>query len=266
LFWRQFIFGLAGACNPKHFDVFFLLTKHQFQRLKMDPDRVVLDLLIDRNSQRARDVMLAWDERRNSSWADAAREAEVRAASDGHLPQIRGQLRYHLGELALAQAARSAGAGAIPLATKPPGGIFTVARVGRFALVSVMVPRHGAMPRRTVTRKLLSQPNEGLDPQSSLPFDDPMPKLITDLAYFGCLIAVAGRRDPTVPAELALAIPTAELDRWISWIPLHRLHAVLQERTVEGPGNISGGGVVPDIAFPTFRVPADRKDSGEDRT
>lgn len=229
----------------------------------MDPDEVVLGLLTDRNAQRARNVMLAWDERRNSSWADAAREAEVRAASDGHLPQIRGQLRYHLGEAALAQAARSSGAGAIPLATRPPGGIFTVARVGRFALISVMVHDRRLMPRRTVTRKLLSQPNESLDPQSSLLFDDTASKPITDLAYFGCLIAVAGRRDPTVPAELALAIPTAALDRWISWIPLHRLHASLQERADTIPGDL-GDRDMPDIAFPTFRVPKDHEDSSEE--
>jgi hypothetical protein len=228
----------------------------------MDPDRVVVDLLTDRHAQRARNVMLAWDERRNSSWADAAREAEARAASDGHLPQIRGQLRYHLGEVALAQAARSAGAGAIPLATKPPGGIFTVARIGRFALVSVMVHNHGHMPRQTVTRKILSQPNESLDPQSSLPFGNPVPKPITDLAYFGCLIAVTAKRDATVPAELALAIPAAGLDRWISWIPLHRLHALLQERTDEGSSDVGDSGV-PDIAFPTFRIPVDHKDSGD---
>jgi len=252
-----------AACNPKHFAIFFLLTKHQFLGLIMDPDDVVLDLLTDRNAQRARDVMLGWEERRSASWADAAREAEARAASDGHLPQIRGQLRYHLGETALAQAARDAGAGAIPLATKPAGGVFTVARVGRFALVSVTVPDRRSMPRRTVTRKLLSQPNERLDPQSSL-FDHPVtPKPITDLAYFGCLVAVAARRDPTVPAELALAIPTAALDRWISWTPLHRLHALLQERADAAPADMSGGDV-PDISFPTFRLPKEREDFGDD--
>jgi hypothetical protein len=237
----------------------FPLNETSILGLRMDPDRVVLDLLtIETRNGRA---TLCWHERRSSSWADAAMEAAVRAASDGS--QIRGQLRYHLGEVALAQAARSGGAGAIPLATKPPGGVFTVARVGRFGLVSVMIHDHRQMPRRTVTRKLLSQPNESLDPQSSLPFADPAPKPITDLAYFGCLIAVAGRRDPTVPAELALAVPTAALDRWISWIPLHRLHALLQERADRGPDDVSDGGV-PDIAFPMFRVPGDRKDSGDD--
>jgi hypothetical protein len=228
----------------------------------MDPDGVVLDLLSDKNPERARNVMLAWDERRNSSWADAARQAESRAGSDGHLPQIRGQLRHHLGEVALAQSARSGGAGAIPLVTKPPGGIFIVARVGRFALVSAAVRENQLMPRRTITRKLLSQPNDSLDPQTSLRFDDSVPKPITELAYFGCLIAVASRRDPTVPAELALAIPTAALDRWISWIPLHRLHALLRERT-DMAGD-AGEVDVPDIAFPTFRVSKEREDSGDD--
>src|SRR5438552_2074437 len=140
------------GCNPKHFALFFILTKGQFSGLKMDQDEIVLDLLTDRNAARARNMILSWDERRNSSWADAAREAEARAASEGHLPQIRGQLRYHLGEAALAQAARSAGAGAIPLKTQPPGGVFTVARIGRFALVSATVQNPKAMPRITMSK------------------------------------------------------------------------------------------------------------------
>jgi hypothetical protein len=228
----------------------------------MDPEEIALDLLTDRNAERARNMMLAWDERRNSSWADAARDAESRTASDGHLPQIRGQLRYHLGEAALAQAARVAGAGAIPLKTQRPGGVFTVARVGRFALVSVTVQNRKAMPRVTVSRKLLGQPNDALDPQTSL-FDD-KPKPVTDLAYFGCLITVAAQRDPTSPAELAFAVPTPALDRWISWTPLHRLHALLQERVDRGAGPHSGEDSVPDISWPTFKVPGDKKGFGED--
>jgi hypothetical protein len=230
----------------------------------MDPDQLALDLLTDRNAVRARSMMLSWDERRNTSWADAARDAEVRAASEGHLPQIRGQLRYHLGEAALAQAARSAGAGAIPLKTQPAGGVFTVARVGRFALVSATVQNRKTMPRATMSKKLLSQPNEALDPQTSM-FDDPSkPKLVTDLAYFGCLITVAATRDPTSPSELAFAIPTSRLDRWISWIPLHRLHALLQERVDREGGVQTGDDSVPDISWPTFRVPGDKKGFGED--
>lgn len=249
-------------CNPKDFATFFILTKGQFLGLRMDPEEIALELLTDRNAERARNMMLAWDERRSSSWADAARDAEARAASDGHLPHIRGQLRYHLGEAALAQAARSAGAGAIPLKTQPPGGVFTVARVGRFALVSATVQNRKAMPRATMSKKLLSQPNGALDPQSS--FLDDKPKLVTDLAYFGCLITVAAMRDPTSPAELAFAVPTPSLDRWISWIPLHRLHAMLQERVDRGVGPQSTEDSVPDISWPTFKVPGEKKGFGED--
>lgn len=228
----------------------------------MDPDELVLDLLTDRNPLRARNMMLAWDERRTASWADAARDAEVRAASEGHLPQIRGQLRYHGGETALAQAARGVGAGAIPLQTQPAGGIFTVARIGRFALVSVMVRDREKLPRRTVTRRLLSQPNQALDPQRSL-FGEGAAQPVTELAYFGCLVAVAARRDPTTPAELALAVPARGMDRWISWTPLHRLHSALQSRADEAPTPVDDG-ELPDIAFPTFRVPSEREESGEE--
>jgi hypothetical protein len=251
-------------CNPNDFAPFFMLTKVQFLGLIMDPEELVLDLLIDRNAARARNMMLSWDERRTSSWADAARDAEARAASEGHLPQIRGQLRHHLGETALAQAARSAGAGAIPLKTQPAGGIFTVARVGRFALVHATVQKPKMMPRATMSKKLLSQPNAALDPQRSMFDDQSEPKLVTDLAYFGCLITVAATRDPTVPFELAFAIPTTRLDRWISWIPLHRLHAMLQERVDREGGVQTGDAAVPDISWPTFRVPGEKKDLGDD--
>lgn len=239
-----------------------MLAKGQFLGLRMDPEEIALDLLVDRNAERARNMMLAWDERRSSSWADAARDAEARAASDGHLPQIRGQLRYHLGETALAQSARSAGAGAIPLKTQPPGGVFTVARVGRFALVSATVQNRKAMPRATMSKKLLSQPNAALDPQRSMFGEEPKP--LTDLAYFGCLITVAALRDPTSPAELAFAIPTPSLDRWISWIPLHRLHAMLQDRVDRGVGSQSTEDSVRDISWPTFKVPGQKKGFSED--
>src|SRR5215813_9548582 len=92
----------------------------------------------------------------------------MRAASNGHLPQIRGQLRYHLGQKALAESCHGVGLGAIPMHTTPPGGIFIVARIGRFGLVSLTV-KHGELrPRRSITRKILSQANESLDPQARL--------------------------------------------------------------------------------------------------
>src|SRR5258708_7721465 len=148
---------------------------------------MILDLLTDKLPARARDLMLAWDEQRNASWADAERQAEARAASDGHLPQLRGQFRYHLGERALAEAARAAGIGCIPLKTTPPGGTFIVARIGRFGLVSLAVRYSGLLPRRSITRKLLSQANEPLDPQGELFKERTDPSaVVTDLAYFGC--------------------------------------------------------------------------------
>ena len=224
----------------------------------MHVDQTIVDLLADKSPIRARDLMLAWEERRTASWIDAAREAEIRAASGGHLPQIRGQLRYHYGERALAEAARSAGAGAIPLRTNPPGGVFMVARVGRFALVSLVVRYPGLMPRKSISRKILSQANETLDPQSRLALgDDETPRIVTELAYFGCLAVVPSRADPTSPAILALGVPNRALSEWICWIPSHRLNAELQARVdaVAGKGEAPSSGSVPDEAFPTFRVP-----------
>jgi hypothetical protein len=209
--------------------------------------------------------MLAWSEARHASWADAGREAENRSASDGHLPQIRGQLRYHLGQMALVQATRAVNAGCIPFRTKPPGGIFMVARIGRFALVSLTVRETWMLPRRSLTRKMLSQPNESLDPELRL-FEDrvSLGRGITELAYFGCLTTVPNKRDPSVPSELAFAVPKADLSGWICWIPFPRLHAMLQERVDASPQEEPDTGPIPDMAFPRFRLPKQRKDTGDD--
>lgn len=231
----------------------------------MQLDISIVDLLADKSPSAARDLILAWSERRNSSWANAAREADARAASPGHLPQIRGQLRYHLGEAALGEAARSANVGAMPLKTTPPGGIFIVARVGKFALVSVTSAHAGLMPRRSVTRKLLSQPNENIDPQTDIFADDrAKPNVVTELAYFGCLVAIPNKRDPSVPAELAFGVPTANLGGWISWIPLPRLHVMLQQKVDAGGARPSQAGTIPDAAFPKFRMPKRDQDAGDE--
>jgi hypothetical protein len=228
----------------------------------MTIEQVVVDILADKIPARARDLMLSWVERRSASWADAAREAEARAASGGHLPQLRGQLRYHLGEASLSEAARSAGAGVIPFRTVPPGGVFTVARIGRFALVNLSVRYPGLMPRRSVTRKMLSQANEAIDPQRRLDLGDEE-RVVTELAYFGCLVAVPSIADPASPAVLALGVPNAALTAWLAWIPSHRLHAYLQERVdAGGEATESAGGSIPDKAFPKFRLP--RSDESED--
>jgi hypothetical protein len=174
-------------------------------------------------------------------------------------------LRYHLGETALVESARAANVGAIPLQTTPPGGVFTVARVGRFALVSVTAQNKHLMPRRSVTRKLLSQPNEALDPQVDIfaAFEKKQP-VVTDLAYFGCLVTIPNKRDPSVPSELALGVPTVGLQGWISWIPFSRLIVLLQEKAdAAGPSTLTDG-AIPDIAFPRFRLPKKDSDVGDD--
>jgi len=229
-------------------------------------ESVVLDLLADRHPERARDFALAWAEQRSASWANAAREAEARCASDGHRPAIRGQLRYHLGEKALADAARAANLGAMPLRTTPPGGVFNVARVGRFAVVSLSVRAAHLTPRKSLTRKLLAQSNIDLEPQRSLPFGStPNARGATELAYFGCVVAVAWKKDPTVPAELAFAVPNVELNDWIAWIPLYRVHALLQERADRKATGGASGDAFTDKVFPRFRLPKpdEKSDDGK---
>jgi hypothetical protein len=247
------------------FCIIFPFNETSILGCKMTVEHVIVDFLADRAPSKARDLMLHWGERRNASWVDAAREAATRAASGAHLPQIRGQLRYHLGEAALAEAAKSAGVGALPYRTVSPGGVFMVARVGRFALVNLMVRRPELLPRRSVTRTMLSQANEKIDPQHRLDLGDER-RAVTELAYFGCLATVPGN-DPTAPSILALGVPNAALNSWLAWIPLHRLHAFLQAR-VDGTGGRTDGhapaeGSIPDNAFPKFRVPK-RNESEED--
>jgi hypothetical protein len=179
------------------------------------------------------------------------------------LPQIRGQLRYHLGEIALAHAAGAVSAGQLPVKTNPPGGVFIVARIGRFALVSLTTRKTHGLPRRSMTRKLMSQRNFDLEPQQN--FLDPVgARGATELAYFGCLVAVPWKRDPTVPAELAIAIPNASLSDWLTWMPLHFAFAQLQARVAGGTsGSPPSGSPIPDNVFPRFRLPKRDDSEGE---
>jgi hypothetical protein len=231
----------------------------------VDTRSLIIDLLGSRSPGQARDFLLAWDERRHSSWADAAREARDRAASGGHLPHMRGQLRYHLGEAALADTARAVKTGIIPLPTRMPGGFCFLARVGRFALVSTTIRQSGRMPRRSTTRRFLSQPNQEIDPQHTLFGDASSGRGATELAYLGCLVAVPSRRDPTTPAEVAIAIPNAGLSDWIDWIPLHKAHALLHDRTASA-GLLAPPvpAEIPDRVFSTFRLPKDDEDAQDD--
>ena len=227
----------------------------------MDVEERIAGLLADKSPINARDLMLFWSETRSSSWADADREAQARSASNGHLPQHRGQLRYHYGQTALVDACRRAGLGSIPMRTSPAGGVFIVGRVGRFALVSMTVKHAWIMPRRSITRTMLSQANETIEPQERL-FHEPRPASVTELAYFGCLIAVPHRHDPSVPAQLALAVPNVGITEWVSWIPLHRLHGLLQARADEASPE-TGAVEVPDLAIPKFRLPKQRTDQDD---
>jgi hypothetical protein len=139
-----------------------------------------------------------------------------------------------------------------------------VARVGRFGLVSLTVKQRKLLPRRSITRKILSQANESLDLQVRL-FEEEKSRPVTELAYFGCLIAIPSERDPSVPAELCLGIPNVGISHWIAWIPLDRLHGMLQSRA-DGAAGAFGvlSGEMPDLAFPTFRVPKQRSDAEDE--
>jgi hypothetical protein len=219
----------------------------------------IVDLLVERGAAPARSFFAAWGDQRTASYVNADREARARAASGGHLPQLRGQLRYHLGEGALAEAARVAKIGYIPYTTTPPGGVFGVVPVGRFAVVSLGARFHGMVPRPSMTRRLLSQPNLDLERQARFDWADTAPSArgATELAYFACAVAVPCQADPSVPAELALAVPNAAVDDWIAWIPLHRLLAMLQMKAdASQHGRKSRSTLtIPDKVFPKFRLP-----------
>jgi len=225
-------------------------------------EAAVLDLLADRNPAQARDFVVAYGERRNASWAEAARQAPERAASPIHLPQVRGQLRYHLGEIALAEAAGAASVGHLPMTTTFPGGVFTVARVGRFGLVSLVIRDKYRIPRRSVTRKLLAQRNIDLEPQTDMFDPQTGSRGATELAYFGCMVTIPWRRDPTVPADIAIAIPDSKLSQWLVWMPLHFAFAEFQQRVDAGKPQEPKRPDIPDNAFPKFRLP--KRDESED--
>jgi hypothetical protein len=110
---------------------------------------------------------------------------------------------------------------------------------------------------------MMSQRNLDLEPQQS--FLEPAgSRGATELAYFGCLVAVSWRRDPSVPAELALAIPNASLSDWLTWMPLHFAIAELQARVDRGAsGSPPSDSSIPDKAFPKFRFPKRDDSEGE---
>lgn len=227
----------------------------------------ILSLLAGSNPKQAQDFILAFGEHRAASWADSHRQAATRSASQKHVPPFRGQLRHQLGETALSNAAQVARAGCIPITTVKPGGVFMVARIGRFGLVSLSISGRRSMPRRSPTRRLLGEPNEDLDPQQKLWLAEKVSSRgATELSYFGCMIACPSRRDPTAPAEMVLAVPNARLNEWLGWIPLTRAYALLQDLIVNDDvfKNISQPKPIPDRRLPTFRLPKRDLEAGEE--
>lgn len=218
-------------------------------------DDEIADLLLATNPGTARSFFSHWEEKRSASLADAQKIARERAASEGHLSAIRGQLRYHLGELALRDAAAAAGIGAMPMATVMPGAKFMLARVGRFGIVSIKTNSARRMPAASKTRKLLARPNDIIDPQQSF-LESPFSHKPMELAYLGCLVVVPSTKDPREPSELFFAVPNAQCNRWINKISLTRLHALLLDRDAAGAGKgVAPSVAVQDNAFPTIKLP-----------
>lgn len=217
-------------------------------------DAQIVDLLADRTPERTPDFFLRWEERRTASWADAHRDALARAASGAHLLHARGQFRHQYGEQALTRTASDTGFGSLPFQTTPSGGVFALARVGRFAIASVKVRAEHARLPHSVTREVLARPNDTLDRQMRLLDEGVVQQTSTELAYFGCLIAVPVRRDPSIPM-LAFGIPNAALDDWLYWTRLPRLHELLRDRADSHARSTLKDGEIPDRAFPKLRLP-----------
>lgn len=218
-------------------------------------DNNISSLLADHDPQKARNFVSRYEELRIAAWADAHRAAVSRAASGGHIPHLRGQLRYQYSEQALVQAAQEAGCGYLPFTSNPPGAICILARVGKFAIASLKLDHDWARPRPSTMRALLARPNGDLDPQGVLFETTKSDPKTTELAYFGCLVAVPMRRDPTVPAVLAFAVPSASLDRWLCWIPMERLNAALLTHAERRVSLQRQSGPIVDRAFPKLRLP-----------
>jgi hypothetical protein len=150
----------------------------------------------------------------------------------------------------------------MPMQSTQPGASFMIARVGRFALMSVKVSGTGALPRRSATRALLSRPNDEIDPQTRL-FEDAKARKKTELAYFGCLVSIPCKVDPTVPAELAIAVLSAATNRWLCWMSIPQACGGLMAVSTSPSRNRSPQTeAIPDRAFPKLRVP--KLDSSEE--
>ena len=227
----------------------------------------IVGLLSGNDPRKAQEFILAFGEQRAASWADSQRQAVMKSASTRHVPHFRGQLRHQLGEAVLARAAETARTGCIPIRTVKPGGVFMVARVGRFGLVSLSVSEKRAIPRKSATRRLLSEPNDDLDPQQKLLFADrASARGATELAYFGCMITCPSYRDPSTPSDIVFAVPNARLTDWIEWLPITKLFALLQSRmdSSSKPAMPVEARPIPDLRIPRFRLPRQDRDETSD--
>lgn len=222
----------------------------------------IIDLLTSGGVAEVRKFFLTWDEARNASWANAHRQAKLLAPSPGHLPALRGQLRHQLGEEALATAAEKAKFGIIARPTEQPGACMMLARVGRFALTSIKVRHRMLLPRQSLTRTVLSRPNLELDPQSDLLRDDAS-RSLTELAYFGCLIAVPSNSDPSAPGELCLAVPDGSMRDWLKVLSIETVHGMLLDRAAGSKkAKPTGASKIEDKVIPQIIVPKIEKPGG----
>jgi len=202
-----------------------------------------------------KDLLVRWREARVASWADAYRMAAQRSPSRPHRAAFAGQLRRALGESALAETASSVGLASYPLQSSPPGGVFTIVRAGSFALASVKAGRiRGRLPDAK-TRRLLAQHNPVLDPQGSLLERDN----VTELAYFGCLVAVPSD-DPMVP-HLAFGVPRPNLRSWIEWTSLELTIAALDKISPVGVAPVAE---IPDLGYPKLILPKARREGDQE--
>lgn len=230
----------------------------------MNLDDHIVDLLIATNPQVARTFFLKWDELRSASWATANLQATQTAASQKHVPALRGQLRHQLGEEALAQAAAAAGVGSFPKETEKPGACMMLARVGKFALTSVKVNDRMLLPRKSLTRSILSRPNWGITPQNDM-FKEAEDPPLEELAYFGCLLAVPSVSDATAPYGMYLAVPNMGMTDWIKTFSIETVHAKILNR-LSGRDAAKGAEstAIEDKAIPRIKMPGMRKSTSSD--
>ncbi len=113
----------------------------------------------------------------------------------------------------------------------------------------------------------MSGHNYEIDPQVALSLlGASFTQTVTELAYFGCLVAMPCWSDPTVPSRLLIAFPNAGVTRWVLRMELHRLHALLQNRGFSTDvGDVpQENGEIPDNVFSTLRVPKQDEGAADD--